>query len=84
MSRLVAPDKPLTQLDVSTESRKFRYVRKNDGTFHVENPNHARQMKAEGFIEASLLGNPKASGFPCACGFSSFFAVCSRCGTNNG
>lgn len=85
MERLVAPADQLKQLDVRTEARKYRYKVKGDGTFHVENPNHARQMREEGFIDASLMGiTTQPVGFPCKnCGFGSFFAKCSRCGQTN-
>lgn len=85
MARLVAPANELKELDVRTEAGKYRYKVKKDGSYHVENANHARQMREEGFIDASLMGViPKPVGFPCKnCGFSSFFAKCSRCETVN-
>lgn len=84
MTRLVAPADGLKEVDVSSGSRKYRYKTDRGGVYTVNSPNHIRQMKEQGFIEASLMGVTKAIGFNCKeCGFGSFFKKCSRCGTVN-
>ena len=83
MARLIAPDGGVRGVDVRTERGTKQYNPDRKGVITVENPNHARQMKAEGFFEASLMGpitNRDVIGFTCSnCGFGSFFRKCSRC-----
>jgi hypothetical protein len=84
MSRLVAPDGGVRGVDIKTERGTYKYNPDKKGIINVDNPRHARQMMAEGFFEASLMGpasNPDAKGFTCVeCGFGSWFRKCSRCG----
>jgi hypothetical protein len=83
MARYVAPDKGVRETEVGNRL----YKPDKGGIYNVENPAHARAMKAEGFFEAAL--NPYDSkdgtrGFTCVeCGFGSWFAKCSKCGTDN-
>jgi hypothetical protein len=88
MSRLIAPDGGVRGVDITTESGTRSYNPDRHGVITVENANHARQMKAEGFFEASLMGPTTRNdllGFNCVeCGFGSWFRVCSRCGHENG
>ena len=84
MAELVPPNGGDKGVNVQTERGTYRYTTKKDGTVTVNNPNHIRQMKAEGFINASAMGVVHAVGYPCeSCGFGSFFAKCSRCGADN-
>ena len=87
MARLVAPDKGVRGVDVKTERGTRSYNPDHKGIINVENSNHARQMKAEGFFEASLMGattNNENLGYTCIqCGFGSWFAKCGRCGHDN-
>ena len=88
MSRLIASDGGVRGVDITTERGVYKYNPDRKGVINVENPNHARQLKAEGFFEASLMGpatNGAALGFTCIeCGFGSWFRKCSRCGHENG
>lgn len=88
MSRLIASDGGVRGVDITTERGTYKYNPDRKGVINVENPNHARQLKAEGFFEASLMGpatNGAALGFTCIeCGFGSWFRKCSRCGHENG
>jgi hypothetical protein len=88
MSRLVAPDGGVRGVDVTTERGTKSYSTDRSGVITVDNPNHARQMKAEGFFEAALNPYDKKDaerGFTCVeCGFGSWFRKCSRCGHENG
>lgn len=83
MARLVAPDRGLRGVDVTTESGTQSYDRNNSGVFEVNNPKFAQQMRSEGFFDAALNPYDKKDserGFNCPlCGFSSWFIKCSRC-----
>jgi hypothetical protein len=86
MARLVAPDKGVREIDVASPSGTKRYRPDGGGLYNVENPKHARQMKAEGFFEASLMSptTDRNLGYTCnACGFGSWFKKCSKCGEEN-
>lgn len=75
MSRLLSPDDKCIQVDV----RGHRYTGKS---LEVTNPADARLLKAAGYTSGSVSGAPtRSGGYKCAaCGFSSFFKVCGRCG----
>jgi hypothetical protein len=87
MARLVASDGGVRGVDITTERGTKKYDPDKKGIIHVDNPRHAKQLKAEGFFEASLMGpitNSSSIGFTCVeCGFGSFFRKCSRCGHTN-
>lgn len=85
MSKMIPP-KGLKEIAVKTERGTKLYKTGRDGLFNVDNPKHAKQMKAEGLGVASTSGNfADARGFVCVeCGFNSFFRKCSRCGKDNG
>ena len=86
MAKLVAPDKGVREVDVQAGRRTTRYRPSKGGIYEVSNPNHAKQMKSEGFFEASLMGatDNKTLGYTCQeCGFGSWFRKCSRCGAEN-
>lgn len=82
--RMVAPDKGVREIDVTTERGTSRYRPDRGGIYNVENSNHAKQMQHEGFFQASLMGPAVKAGFDCKCGFAGWFSVCSRCGADNG
>jgi hypothetical protein len=83
MARYVAPDKGVRETVIGNST----YRPDRGGVYNVDNPKHARAMKAEGYFEAALNPYDKRDGergFTCVeCGFGSWFALCSRCGTNN-
>lgn len=87
MGKLVAPDKGVRSIGVTTERGTRDYKPDRSGLYTVDNPKHAAQMKAEGFFEASLMGattNNENLGYNCSeCGFGSWFAKCGRCGHDN-
>ena len=83
MAKLVAPDKGVRGADVTTDSGSAKYDVGRDGTITVDNPQHARQLKAEGFFEAAGASFAHIKGFPCSCGFNSVFRICSKCGKEN-
>lgn len=79
MGRFVAPDKGVKETVIGGA----KYNPDRGGIYNVENPRHAKAMKAEGFFEASLMGatTDRQLGYTCAeCGFGSWFRKCSRCG----
>jgi hypothetical protein len=59
--------------------------RGRDGFFTTDSKMAAKALLQAGFAEASLMGVPDSGvGYLCSgCGFNGFFAMCSRCGTNN-
>lgn len=81
MARLIPSDRGAREVVIRTERRATKY-KSHNGVYEVDNPNHAAQMKSEGFIEASLSGTAASGGgYPCGnCGFGSWFRKCSRCG----
>ena len=84
MSYKIIPPKGLKEVAVKTERGTKLYKASRDGLIHVDNPNHARQMKDEGLGVAGIGGVTKSNvGYPCECGFASLFVVCSRCGRDN-
>ena len=86
MARLIASDGGVRGVDVTTPRGTYKYNPDRKGVINVDNPNHARQMKSEGFFEASLMGptHNENLGYTCMeCGFGSWFAKCSRCGIDN-
>ena len=87
MTRLIASDKGLRGVDVGTKNgQKIKLNPNKQGVFEVNNPKLVRQLKKEGFFEASLMGTSKNKniGYTCLeCGFGSWFRKCSRCGYEN-
>ena len=81
MSKFVAPDKGVKETVIGGRSY---YADGKTGLYNVTNKAHQKAMKAEGFIEASIMGatlNSEHLGYTCtACGFGSWFRKCSRCG----
>ena len=87
MGRLLASDGGVRGVDITTERGTRSYNPDKKGVMTVDNPTHARRLKAEGFFEASLMGptTDASIGFTCIeCGFGSWFRKCSRCGHENG
>ena len=87
MGRLLASDGGVRGVDITTERGTRSYNPDKKGVITVDNPTHARRLKAEGFFEASLMGptTDASIGFTCIeCGFGSWFRKCSRCGHENG
>lgn len=84
MAELVPPSKGDRGVDIQVGAKTYKYTTKKDGTVTVQNPNHIRQLKAEGYIDSNKMGVVQAVGHPCKnCGFGSFFVHCSRCGADN-
>lgn len=86
MGRLIASDGGVRGVDITTERGTRSYNPDKKGVLTVDNPTHAKRLKAEGFFEASLMGPTTDTnlGYTCIeCGFGSWFALCSRCGHNN-
>lgn len=83
MGKYVAPDRGVRETQIGSAT----YRPNKGGLYEVTNSRHAKAMKAEGFIEASLMGatTNKELGYTCVqCGFGSWFKKCSRCGHENG
>jgi hypothetical protein len=79
--RMVAPDRGVRETTIGNRS----YKPNKQGIYTVSNQD-GKAMKAEGFIEASLMGATTNSslGYTCTeCGFGSWFAKCGRCGYEN-
>jgi hypothetical protein len=86
VGRLLASDGGVKGVDIKTERGVSSYNPDKKGVITVDNPTHAKRLKAEGFFEASLMGPTTDTnlGYTCLeCGFGSWFALCSRCGHNN-
>jgi hypothetical protein len=87
VGRLLASDGGVKGVDITTERGVRSYNPDKKGVITVDNPTHAKRLKAEGFFEASLMGptvGGESLGYTCIeCGFGSWFALCSRCGHNN-
>lgn len=83
MTRMIPPQ-GLKEVSIRTERGTKTYRADKSGLINVENPKHAAQMRDEGLGTASAGGIAVCNGFPCtACGFSSFFKKCGRCGHLN-
>ena len=79
--KMVAPDRGVKETQVGNRL----YKPSKQGIYTVSNSD-AKAMKAEGFIEASLMGATTNSGlgYTCTkCGFGSWFIKCGRCGYEN-
>jgi hypothetical protein len=82
MTKLVGRDGNVQAVDIGSKS----YYANRKGSYNVENKEHIKALKREGFAEASLMGHTTdhSIGFTCVeCGFGSWFAKCSRCGHDN-
>ena len=76
--RMVAPDRGVRETQIGNRL----YKPSKQGIYTVSNSD-AKAMKAEGFIEASLMGATRDHnlGYTCnECGFGSWFKKCGRCG----
>lgn len=80
---MAMPDSACREIDVRTEFGKQRYAGDRSGTFTVEDSRHTRMLLEQGAFPANLGGTPAVEGFPCPCGFVSYFVRCSRCGADN-
>lgn len=80
MSRLLAPDTGMKQIDIDG----FRLTRQKDGTFHAPGE-LGRRLKSTGdFVEAGMNLSDVARGFWCsACKFMGVFKKCGRCGSED-
>ena len=79
MTRMVGRDGNVTAVDVAGRS----YYKDRKGGYNVENKEAIKQLKREGFAEASLMGHTidHSIGFTCVeCGFEGWFRKCGRCG----
>ncbi len=75
MSRLLAPDGAVKQVDVHGRTFDLR-----SGSVTVDDPATARALRKEGFTPAGV-GPARTPGRTCVdCGFGSYFLTCSRCG----
>lgn len=74
--RLLSPDDKCMQVDAPSGRRYAGTV------LDVANPGDARALRAAGYTTASVAGTPaRSAARRCtACGFSSFFTTCGRCG----
>lgn len=82
MGKYIAPDKGVRETVIGSRT----YRPNKGGLYEVSSPRDQRAMKAEGFVEASLMGATTESnlGYTCTqCGFGSWFIKCSRCGHEN-
>lgn len=87
MERLLVPNDGVTGVDVTTERGTIKYNADKSGAINVDNPNHARQMIAEGFTKATGVFGFNVEGRSCdGCGFTSVFKkfLCPKCGVDNG
>lgn len=83
--RFIAPDSGVKSVSIEgmRTGTTQPIARDKKGFFNAETKSQADALKAEGFIEASLLGstNNSSLGYMCtACGFNGWFNVCGRCG----
>jgi hypothetical protein len=84
MAKLFGPS-GVKGIDVTTPSGVTKYNADKQGFINIENGKHLAQAKAEGMVEASLFSGIGArKTYPCECGFNALFAICGRCGKDNG
>lgn len=82
--RLAMPDAACKSVDVPTAHGTVRYQPDRSGSVEVDNPAHARWLMRDAeCFPASGATAARPGGYPCSCGFNSFFVVCSRCGRRN-
>lgn len=82
--RLAMPDSKCVSVDVPTPYGKVRYQPDRSGSVEVDNPQHARWLiQGADCFRASGQTAARPGGYPCECGFASFFRRCSRCGKDN-
>jgi len=86
MGQMLVPNDGVRGIDVTTEKGTVKYDADKSGRITVDNPAHARSLKANGFTMAAGVSGFAAPGYPCeGCGFNSLFKVykCWKCGTEN-
>jgi hypothetical protein len=86
MTRFIPPQ-GLKTIGIETKNGVKTLRAGKDGTFTVNDPKLAKQLKKEGLGiagTAGVIANPSSVGFTCnKCGFGSFFKKCSKCGEIN-
>lgn len=81
MTRLLAPDKACLEMEV--RGRVYRQ-RGGDGPIVVDDPAHARLLKAAGATELCTGFAGSRGGFRCdGCGRLNHFRRCGRCGSDD-
>ena len=76
--RVVAPAKACLEVD-GVSGRRYQA---RDGIYDMSDRDGKALVKAGGFLPS--LGNPRAGGYCCPCGFRPVVRLCSRCGHLNG
>ena len=88
MAKFFASDRHAVEVTIegARTGVKRNYRADKKGFYEVNNATDAKSFKESGFVEASLMGvTIQSAGYDCVeCGFGSWFAVCGRCGHDNG
>lgn len=84
--KLAPPHGTTRGVDIRTSKGTRKLNQDRSGFIEVTDSKTVAALKAEGFTEVSLMGvATTGKGYPCAsCGFGSWFAICGRCGADNG
>jgi len=86
MTRMLVPNEGARGIDITTHRGKVKLDADKSGAIDTGGDKVLIQaLKAEGFVLAGLISGIKAKGYPCgSCGFNAVFAICGRCGKDNG
>lgn len=71
-------------IDVTTPTGTRSYNADKSGLIEISNKADLKQAVSEGMAIAGVASGFRVEGFPCSCGFQSIFAICGKCGKNNG
>jgi len=85
MTKMLVPNDGARGIDITTHRGVVKLNADRAGVIDAGNdPALVRALKAEGFTVAGLNFGHWGRGYPCECGFNAAFAVCGRCGKDNG
>nr|WP_202446858.1 hypothetical protein [Streptomyces sp. SID5468] len=74
------PDGAVTGIEVAG-ARTGRVTRYTGRIVDVDNPRHARALRAMGAFTVNIGGRTRSGGYRCPeCGFAAYLKTCSRCG----
>ena len=83
MTRMLVPNDGARGIDITTSIGVVKFNADRSGVIDAgNNPALVKALKEEGFTVAGT-GN-WGKGYPCECGFNAAFAICGKCGKDNG
>ncbi len=85
MTRMLVPNDGARGIDITTPRGVKKLDADKSGAVDAGGDRQLiAALKAEGFVLAGLISGMKSKGYPCECGFNAVFAICGRCGKDNG